>query len=82
MNPSIELQKQIKDNAADVRKFVSDLSCWEKEMKRKESAARTAALKESVSNICLVFIHFTKLRVINKLSSNFLKIVPHSQSHL
>ncbi|XP_034247061.1 RNA polymerase II-associated protein 3-like isoform X2 [Thrips palmi] len=47
MNPSIELQKQIKDNAEDVRKFVSDLSNWEEEMKRKESTARAAASKES-----------------------------------
>lgn len=47
MNSSIELQKQIKDNAEDLRKFVSELSNWEEEMKRKESAARAAALKES-----------------------------------
>lgn len=47
MNPTIEFQKQIKDNAEDVRKFVTDLTNWEEEMKRKDSEARTALSKEN-----------------------------------
>lgn len=51
MSSSIELQKQIKDNAEDVRRFVSDLSQWEEEMKHKEAETRTTSgsSKESVS---------------------------------
>ncbi|KAK3915226.1 RNA polymerase II-associated protein 3, partial [Frankliniella fusca] len=41
MSSTIELQKQIKDNAEDLRRFVSDLTSWEEEMKRKDSEART-----------------------------------------
>ena len=51
MSSSIELQKQIKDNAEDVRRFVSDLSQWEEEMKRKEveTKAISSSSKENVS---------------------------------
>lgn len=48
MNSSIELQRQIKENAEDLRRFVSDLSSWEEEMKRKDSGAYAGSSKDNV----------------------------------
>lgn len=37
MDSVIKLQMQVKENAEDTKQFLTDLTQWEKEMKRKDA---------------------------------------------
>lgn len=47
MDPVL-LQKQVLDNAEDLRSYMQDLKSWEADMKRKESELATTASDDQV----------------------------------
>lgn len=55
MEKAVLLQKQIRDNAQDLHSYMSDLSSWEKDMKRKESEL-TGEPIEQVVKLYHIFI--------------------------
>jgi hypothetical protein len=54
MDPVL-LQKQVRDNAEDLRNYIQDLNNWEAEMKRKESELHTTA---SGNQVCVIHYQF------------------------
>lgn len=49
MDP-ILLQKQVRDNSDELRAYIKELSSWEDEMKRKESALTSDGKEKTVGN--------------------------------
>ncbi|EFA06488.1 RNA polymerase II-associated protein 3 [Tribolium castaneum] len=49
MNPVL-LQKQLRDNAADLNDFYKELKCWGEDMKKKEESRQTAPMKKPAVN--------------------------------
>jgi hypothetical protein len=52
MDPVL-LQKQVHDNAEDLRNYMQDLRNWEADMKRKESELQAAA---SSDQVCIIIV--------------------------
>jgi len=48
MDASIELQKQVKDNAEDLRNYLSDLATWVSEIKSENKTSPSSTVKVSV----------------------------------
>ncbi|XP_032361112.1 RNA polymerase II-associated protein 3 isoform X1 [Etheostoma spectabile] len=46
-NKAIELQLQMRQNAEDVQRFMTELGSWEEDIKKKDEELRTAGLPES-----------------------------------
>jgi hypothetical protein len=61
MDPVL-LQKQVRDNAEDLRNYMQELKSWESEMKRKESELLTSA---SGDQVCVKFEIFTAVTMKN-----------------
>jgi hypothetical protein len=55
MDPVL-LQKQVRDNAEDLRNYMQDLRNWEADMKRKETELQAAASGDQVCIIIVAFI--------------------------
>lgn len=56
MDPVL-LQKQVHDNAEDLRNYMQDLKNWEADMKRKESELQAAA---SSDQVCIIIVDFIR----------------------
>jgi hypothetical protein len=56
MDPLL-LQKQVRDNAEDLRNYMQDLRNWEADMKRKESELQAAA---SGDQVCVIIVDFIR----------------------
>jgi len=56
MDPVL-LQKQVRDNAEDLRNYMQDLKNWEADMKRKESELEAAA---SSDQVCVIVVDFIR----------------------
>lgn len=56
MDPVL-LQKQVRDNAEDLRNYMQDLKNWEADMKRKESELQAAV---SSDQVCIIIVDFIK----------------------
>lgn len=58
----MELQKNIKDNAEDLRGIVNEMSTWEKEMKRKENSLLENENADTCDVIFSLFLFFYLLQ--------------------
>jgi hypothetical protein len=56
MDPVL-LQKQVHDNAEDLRSYIQDLKNWEADMKRKESDLQAAT---SSDQVCINYYYFIR----------------------
>ena len=54
MDPVL-LQKQVCDNAEELRNYMKDLKNWEADMKRKESELQATA---SSDQVCIIIVDF------------------------